>query len=111
MTTAKNPLKTKLSGQFEISNGPGKWDLMVSLADNTFENPRYALFAVDVPADATNPRNAPLCMTEVLVCLNALEREDGSGNNWLFKGFNPKSGQKIEGYFNLQTRKGWIKFL
>lgn len=111
MTTVKNPLEIKLSGQFEISHGPGKWDLTMSLLDNTVEKPRYALFTVNVPADATEPHNAPVCLTKVLVCLNALEREDGSGERWNFKGFNPKNGQKTEGYFNLLNRKGWIKFL
>ena len=111
MTTIKNPLKTEHSSQFEISNGPGKWDLALSLFDNTFGNPRYAHFTVNVPVDTTNPLNAPVCLTDVLVCLNVLEREDGSGERWILKGFNPQNGQQIEGYFNLQNRKGWMKFL
>jgi len=50
----------------------------------------------------------------VVVVINGLTREDGSGEKWLFEGYLPNNqirNQKVDGYFNLLTRTGWIRFV
>ena len=113
MTTINNSLRERLTSRFGITHGPGKWDLFIALGENTFENPHVVIFQIDekMITVTTDARQAASIMTKVEICLNSLGREDGSGQKWLFEGFNPHSHQNVQGYFNLNTRKGWIEFL
>jgi len=100
MTTKKSPLQDTMTGHFDISNGPGKDGLNHAFFWNTTTDPHFVIFKVELGEGISIP---------VTVCLNGLERESGSGYQWLFKGFNHCSGQQVHGYYNLQDRTGWIE--
>lgn len=74
----------------QIINGPGKWDLMLSL----FEA-RPVKFRVNGSA-GTN---------DLYVRIDMLEREDGSNESWNFQCCHPK----LKGHYSTKTRTGLIK--
>jgi len=85
----------------EIKEGPGKFDLMLALFDNTSSHQRTVHFGL------TGLDNA---YAEAKI--TSIEHEDGSGDSWLFKGYS-KHGNlryKVSGYYSTQTRKGWIEY-
>lgn len=88
-----------------ITHGPGKWDLAVALLDGDASHQKHVEFVVETRHDGT---------WECEVQINGLEREDGSGNRWLFNGwlhFQGSSLGKVKGYFDVQTRRGWVEIL
>lgn len=50
--------------------------------------------------------------TKVKCTLNSVEYEDGSGNRFIIGGFvhDQSVPTSFEGYYDLKTRTGWIKF-
>ena len=48
----------------------------------------------------------PVFTDEVII--DEIAVEDGSGNNWLFKGRFSDGNQRIGGYYNTGRRTGWI---
>jgi hypothetical protein len=53
------------------------------------------------------------------VIINSAQREDGSGQSWLFNGYvvsgrdmdgTLKLGPRYEAYYNFKNRQGWIRF-
>lgn len=82
-----------------IIDGPSKFDLMVSLFDGTTESQKVLVFRLD------NQRILNIRIT-------SLQREDGSGENWIFQGFTnhyPRpyaEEQHVNGFFSTQNRKG-----
>ncbi len=99
-----------MAHRFEITNGPSKWDLMLSLLDGDSKNRREVVFVVHEGIGHTEGMH---------VRIDTLEREDGSGESWNFKGripyilrdFIASTEKKIEGHFSTRTRKGHLRLL
>ena len=81
-----------------IVKGPGKFDLMVALFDNTFSSPRLVTFTVDSAGREV----------ELEIVVNSVEREDGSGESWNFRGYlQTKQGDvAVQGYYSTKKRTG-----
>jgi len=94
-----------MARRFDIVDGPSKWNFAVSLFDGGSRGRRVVSFALK-SSDSQTP--FPLCFL-----INGAEREDGSGENWLFKGYSCSDAAKMvcagRGFFSLQTRKGRIE--
>ena len=86
-----------------ISNGPGKWDLMVSLFEgNPTPHRKKVRFVV------TNGHTSDRDSERVDVAITLVEQEGDSGEDWLFEGY--KSGTSrgvIHGFYSTQNRTGW----
>lgn len=86
-----------------ITNGPSKFDLMVSLFDGGVRNRRPVLFTY-------SNKN------QIRVVINWLDRDSGDGENWSFcgyetrcdKGGEPVSSNHIRGFYSIKERTGWI---
>lgn len=90
--------------QYMISKGPDKARLIVSQwhGDRTERIPvKFKVF-----------KDGGSCWVDLIV--NGADREDGSGENWLLKGYVLQSGgsfgQRFEAFFSIGTRGGWMKF-
>lgn len=87
--------------KYNIEDGPSKWDLMLGLFDN-LSNGRTVRFNLD--------REAGPGTSYIAVCLNAVSREDGSGNSFCFEGYIPnKFGGHVKGWMTTTKRKGWLE--
>lgn len=88
-----------------IVNGPSKFDLMLTLFDGDSSHRRTVAFLLE------NPETEPWCGSLNFV-INKVEREDGSGENWLFRGYSSDTDKNlpVKGLFSTRTRKGWIEF-
>lgn len=85
-----------------ISNGPGKWDLMVSLFEGNPTHRRKVRF--EIP----NGHRGNESHTELDVAITLVAQEDGSGESWLFEGYRNGSVRgMIHGYYSTRTRTGW----
>lgn len=93
----------------DIIQGPSKFDLMLALFDRKVNNPRH----VDFKLSGGN--------VTTFVVINGVEVEDGSGENWIFKGYaknatatdhqGAKTSSTCFGFYRTDTRKGWIEFV
>lgn len=93
-------IKGCMSKKIDIANGPSKFDIMVSLFDSGCQGRKSVCFQT-----ATGV---------VLVFVDSVEREDGSGESWNIKGrvkgpspvvvLGTKNSVAI--YFSSATRKG-----
>jgi len=91
-----------ISLPYAIVDGPGKWDLMLSLFDSTVSHPRPVSFRVSIKEPITEN-----------VVITQLGREDGSGESWIFEGYAiPEEGRNlaVRGWFSTHSRKGHIKY-
>lgn len=90
-------------GPIHIADGPGKFDLMVSL----FEGNRVPRTRVAFKVDNDNLGNGTT-QSVLEVAITMVAQEDGSGEAWLFEGYvhSGKRG-KIHGFYSSQTRTGW----
>lgn len=96
---------TTPSEQLNITDGPSSVDLVFALAKCYDKNPYRVKMMVYAPG--------ALVGLEHVIAINQLGHEDGSGHKWLFSGFivDEEPWQKIEGYFDSATRKGWLKHI
>lgn len=94
--------------EFDIESGPSKFDLMVSLFDNTMcREHRTVEFSVKVRT--SSPKSSP---AKINVQIHGVEREDGSGESWNFTGLIITGGpfnERITGYYATRSRRGYIK--
>lgn len=88
--------------QFEIMDGPSKFDLMTALFVWKPERPKV-LFSYGAGSfNAT---------------ISAVEAEDGSGESWNIKGYaydnaaRVKIHRQFHGYFHTGKRRGYITFM
>ena len=81
---------------FKIVRGPSKFDLMIALF-HVCGNGRHPL------AFKVNGRKL-----EVLVTINGVSREDGSGESWCFQGYS-QPNKHVKGWFRTDTRRGQIE--
>lgn len=88
-----------------ITSGPSKFDLMLALFDSGPDRVRSVVFESWVNR----------AKTSYSVHLNSVEREDGSGESWNFKGTCRTPGaphsHQVEGYFSTRIRTGTLKFV
>jgi len=84
----------------ELIDGPSKWDLMLSLFDDTL---RRVTFVCNIGDDSSGNYSASLG-----VLISAVEREDGSGESWNFKGVD-NAHRFVRGYFSTKSRRGCVE--
>ena len=82
--------------KYSIVDGPGKWDFVVGL----FERDRHFHFTIH----GKRPKDV------LVIDLRSASMEDGSKNRWLITGYVVDYGVTFKGYYDIQTRKGWIEF-
>ncbi len=87
--------------QYNIVGGPSKFDLIIAFADRVNGHRRSVEFRYN---DGAMNGSAQ-------IVINTLSWEDGSGENWLFKGYLVNDGNraKMHGYFDSERRRGWYK--
>lgn len=116
-----------------IVNGPSKFDLMTALFKGDFQNRENVVFIlkqeVPVPAPTTPDTTGGRKVIDQIVAvrarktgengdaitilINSVEREDGSGEEWSFKGYqrmssgDSRSGE-VRGHYSTKSRSGWI---
>lgn len=81
--------------------GPNKFDLMVSLFDGKYDARRTVQFKIE-------GANTPITLL-----IEAVEREDGSGESWNIDGkmVAPSRTFAVRGCYSTKTREGSIKFI
>ncbi len=89
--------------QLTIVNGPSRWDFAISLFEGEASRQKELKFTLEDRTRTNRPVNI------VRVRLTGVEREDGSGDKWLFKGYYRLGAvsSKLHGYFDLERRLGW----
>lgn len=96
-----------MSTQRNIQNGPSNFDLMMSLFDGKVIN-----FDLETETRTAGQQSSSAKFKineKVNVRISSLEHEDGSGNRWLLKGSTKAEGL-FEGYYDHNSRKGYLKF-
>jgi len=92
---------------FNVTGGPGKFDLMLSLFDGNKDPRRTVKFQLE---GARGP---------VTVAITMVQQEDGSGESWNFQGWvssdDPTDSMfafnlHVNGYFETRGRKGYLTF-
>ncbi|HSV50424.1 MAG TPA: hypothetical protein VLH35_08905 [Candidatus Acidoferrales bacterium] len=43
--------------------------------------------------------------------INSIEREDHTGENWLFKGYCTDKNWNVTGLYSTKTKKGWVELV
>jgi hypothetical protein len=101
-----------MTNRFVITDGPSKWDLMVSLFEGN-KTPRTRVrFTVE-----NYPSPGGLLITaEIDVGIVAIQQEDGSGESWNFQGctnhtYTNKQVGVIRGYYSTRCRRGSYEFM
>lgn len=104
-----------MTSQTQISGGPSKFDLMVSLFEGN-KTPRKTIrFKVDSgrrnPVGPRNSEESAIIHSDMDVGITAVEQEDGSGESWMFQGYVVSTFRpgRIQGYYSTKTRTGWFK--
>jgi hypothetical protein len=85
--------------RYNITNGPSKWDLMLSLFDGDYRHRREALFFLQLGT----------IKDAVPFLINELAREGESGECWNFKGLAGSHRCECHGFFSIKNRKGWVQ--
>ena len=95
--------------RFNITDGPSKWDLILSIFDGDSSNRRKATFSIEEPeAHEKYPR-----LPDLDFVINGATREDGSGENWLIQGYYPGANDPtvpMNGFYSTKNRRGWLEF-
>jgi len=83
-----------------ITKGPSKWDLMLAFFDGNADNRRTITFRVANTGEGI----------ELVLIINELVRDGGSGEYWLFKGVVETTGddRMVSGWFRTDTRRGYL---
>ena len=96
----------RMAIRYQIEDGPGKFDLMLSL----FTRSEVAFRAHEQKQVSENAwqhnQKDPLAMVEVKITL--LERVDNVGDEWTFLGnvLNGCTLRFVKGYYSVKRRKG-----
>ncbi len=88
--------------QQDIANGPGKFDLMLSLMDGK---------EVIISTHPTGELKGKLLINKRRkIVIQSLTPEDGTRNKWIFTGFERSQNkiQNVEGYYDLHGKKGHL---
>ena len=103
---------TKFSGDFQMSNispdphdfriigGPCKWALSIALFSPSRSEAKKVLLKV-IPKGKTRKE-------EMIISINSITQEDGSGESWLFGGYLQPggAGYYAKGYYRTDQRSG-----
>ncbi len=101
--------------QMPIVDGHGKFELFSQLHDIGRVHPRPAF---ELTVQCPGFHRAALAAIDVYI--NGISAEDGSGNNWLFRGYVVVGNnswllkflgdtRSFTGYYNTRTRKGSLE--
>lgn len=108
---------TSENRHYGIEGGPSKFDLMVADYDNSNDHPRFITFGIANSVEIRENDKAVgyLEPQPCNVMIYGTEREDGSGERRLFKGYTAeggcfKKGIRVHGYYDIKRRTGWIEF-
>lgn len=87
-----------MSGCKRIRGGPSKFDLMLSLfaGGNVGVTRQTVVFVLEASEDESS----------VIVHIESVEREDGSGESWNFEGY--RNQNRVRGYYNSRNRTGTL---
>lgn len=89
-------------GDYRLATGPSKLNLMLSLFDGSpVEGTQRILNFITESGRQFNVR------------ISGVDREDGSGESWIIRGYNASHSASNQwyscnGYYNTQTRKGHL---
>lgn len=94
--------------RYEIQSGPSAMDLMFSLfMGSSAEKNRQAIrFQIGTGSELSGVKLA------MNVRIDGMTREDGSGNCWIFTGYQVLSTgdlRQVKGFFNSHTRHGYLE--
>lgn len=94
--------------EFNVTDGPSKFDLMAALFASTGRNTITVKFTIQqrIPGTA-KASGAPQAIE---VNIGSVEREDGSGQSWIVGGM-ANEGRRFACYFDSRTRSGWLAYL
>ncbi len=86
---------------FPITDGPSKFDLMVSLFEGCPSHRKFVTFELAGLAHL------------IPVAITCVEQKDGSGESWNIKGWARTDTVQahVEGYYASRGRKGLLKFV
>lgn len=105
------------SFRVNIVDGPSKYDLSVALFHGGSSERHKVVFRLkrtDEPVPWVGLASGKPAVPAAVCTINAAEREDGSGENWNFRGYlqgHPsRISSRVSGYYNTQHRTGWIEF-
>lgn len=97
-----------------ITGGPSKFDLMTSQYLGDWKHRQSVVFTlVNSHTISNEDRYFVIGSSEErYFVINGAEREDGTGESWLIKGWSADTAQGIKfiGCYSTQTRKGWIEY-
>lgn len=96
--------------QRKIVAGPSLFDLAVRLFEGSSLDQRPVSFTLRGDSDK-DFLGVNLPTWSESVKLQSAEREDGSGKNWNLTGYTVANSCKVEIFFNLSNREGWMTFL
>lgn len=102
---------TDAESQIPITAGPSIFDLLVSLAHGSSGRERHFV-EFDALVRMSGEEYERLRRPCISAVINRLERLDGSGENWSFKGWYKTyigDFKAIYGKYSTQTRQGWFK--
>jgi hypothetical protein len=86
--------------RIEIEDGPGKFELMLSLFDRSRgRRPVFFQLAVHSPGRTTS------------ASIDLVQSEDRLGESWSIAGFAGDSEQQFDANYSTKTRKGSLRFL
>jgi hypothetical protein len=100
--------RCRMAQQFQIIEGPNKFDLMQSLFSGDSGHRIEVAFTIEGTGPATHPvwDNCRI---------NTIERKDGTGESWSFKAYaqTVHRGQfnHVEGTYDTKTRKGEVSII
>ena len=90
-----------------IVGGPCKLDLALALIDRKFDRPRPVTFVVEFTSKHPHPQFGA-CKRNIVVHINRLEIEDGSGESWNVRGQTDGNWATFEAYFRTDSRTGTV---
>lgn len=89
--------------QVDITAGPGKWDLMLSLLEGDSNHRHLVWFTVG--KQGTGEGKLSQYME-----IDSISREDGSGECWNFEGrWCVDPNHVVKGFYSTKTRTGWTQ--
>lgn len=109
-TVVVNGVRLETGIRYTIVACPSKFDLMMAI----FGDKHVVEYTIEeATTETTRPEHSAVVLATIPVKMLSVGREDGSGENWLVKGFvSMVTGCcKINGYCNTLRRRGWIEFL
>jgi hypothetical protein len=120
-TQVSKPVASETVVEYEIVPGraPGKWDLATALLESTCQHPRPVTFGIR-ERRLNSERKIELVGRTlfVSVLLASVEREDGSGESFNFRGYVDHKGSSpeikgsihdVSGHFRTDRRTGCLK--